>query len=129
MIQSRRNRARLPRNFDALLNAKVSAFLSLCDALRRSVSPRGVTATALSPGYVDTDLSAWKQGDIQPNAMLRTPDIAELALAITSSPHTPSFPTSRYRLQKNRSGEHECRAEMVYERRDCTWVLVLRLRG
>jgi len=67
----------------AAYGASKAALISLCETVSLEESMHGVTATALSPGYVDTDMSAWKHSDIQPDAMLRTADIAELALAIT----------------------------------------------
>jgi NAD(P)-dependent dehydrogenase (short-subunit alcohol dehydrogenase family) len=46
-------------------------------------SARGVSATAISPGYVDTDMTAWKHGELEPSAMLPTADIAEMVLAVS----------------------------------------------
>ncbi|MGV9678387.1 SDR family NAD(P)-dependent oxidoreductase [Nocardia sp. NPDC003482] len=66
----------------AAYGATKAALISLCETLSLEESRRGVSATALSPGYVDTDMSAWKQGELDADAMLPTSDIAELVLAI-----------------------------------------------
>ncbi|RDI46371.1 SDR family NAD(P)-dependent oxidoreductase [Nocardia mexicana] len=63
--------------------ATKAALISLCETVSLEESARGVSATALSPGYVDTDMSAWKHGELDPSAMLPTADIAELVLAIS----------------------------------------------
>jgi NADP-dependent 3-hydroxy acid dehydrogenase YdfG len=42
----------------------------------------GVTATAISPGYVDTDMTAWIRDQIPPAEMITADDIAELTLAV-----------------------------------------------
>lgn len=67
----------------AVYGATKAALISLCEGLTVEESANGVSATALSPGYVDTDMSAWKHGDLGPEDMLRAEDIAELAVAIT----------------------------------------------
>jgi NAD(P)-dependent dehydrogenase (short-subunit alcohol dehydrogenase family) len=41
-----------------------------------------ISATAVSPGYVDTDMTAWKRDEPDQAAILTTGDIAELVLAI-----------------------------------------------
>jgi len=41
-----------------------------------------VNATAISPGYVDTDMTAWIRDRLDPAEMIRVDDIAEIALAI-----------------------------------------------
>ncbi|MBB5915075.1 NAD(P)-dependent dehydrogenase (short-subunit alcohol dehydrogenase family) [Nocardia transvalensis] len=67
----------------AAYGATKAALISLCETVSLEESARGVSATALSPGYVDTDMSAWKHGDLAPDAMLPTADIAELVLAVS----------------------------------------------
>ncbi len=42
-----------------------------------------MTATAIAPGYVDTDMSAWVHDRIGPAEMIPPADIAELILALT----------------------------------------------
>ncbi|BCK58069.1 SDR family NAD(P)-dependent oxidoreductase [Nocardia wallacei] len=67
----------------AAYGATKAALISLCETISLEESAHGVSATALSPGYVDTDMSAWKHGELDPAAMLPTADIAELVLAIS----------------------------------------------
>ncbi|WP_280382900.1 SDR family NAD(P)-dependent oxidoreductase [Nocardia wallacei] len=67
----------------AAYGATKAALISLCETVSLEESAHGVSATALSPGYVDTDMSAWKHGELDPSAMLPTADIAELVLAIS----------------------------------------------
>jgi 3-oxoacyl-[acyl-carrier protein] reductase len=43
----------------------------------------GVSATAISPGYVDTDMSAWTTDTIPAAEMIRPGDVAELGLALS----------------------------------------------
>jgi 3-oxoacyl-[acyl-carrier protein] reductase len=65
----------------SVYGASKSALISLCETLTAEERGNGVTATALSPGFVDTDMTAWTE--LPGTAMLSTADVAELALAIT----------------------------------------------
>jgi 3-oxoacyl-[acyl-carrier protein] reductase len=67
----------------AAYGASKAALISLCETLSLEESRNGVAATAISPGYVDTDMSAWKRGELGRAEMLRAEDVAELAMAIT----------------------------------------------
>lgn len=67
----------------AAYGASKAALISLCETLSLEESSRGVAATAISPGYVDTDMTAWKRGQLDQATMLTTGDIAEMAMAIT----------------------------------------------
>lgn len=67
----------------AAYGASKAALISLCETVSLEESADGVNVTALSPGYVDTDMSAWKHGDVPPEAMITTGDIAELVLALS----------------------------------------------
>ncbi|WES64068.1 SDR family NAD(P)-dependent oxidoreductase [Microbacter sp. GSS18] len=67
----------------AAYSATKAAVVSLCEALCIEESGNGVSATAVCPGYVDTDMAAWKHGEIPPEQMIRADDIAELAVSIT----------------------------------------------
>ncbi|TKA04624.1 SDR family NAD(P)-dependent oxidoreductase [Actinacidiphila oryziradicis] len=66
----------------AAYGATKAALISLCESITVAEGAAGVSATALSPGYVDTDMTAWVHDRIDPAEMIRTDDIAELALAI-----------------------------------------------
>ncbi|MFE2432412.1 SDR family NAD(P)-dependent oxidoreductase [Streptomyces sp. NPDC059373] len=67
----------------AAYGATKAALISLCESITVAEGERGVSATALSPGYVDTDMTAWVHDRIDPTEMIRTDDIAELALSIS----------------------------------------------
>ncbi|MGW2664083.1 SDR family NAD(P)-dependent oxidoreductase [Nocardia tengchongensis] len=67
----------------AAYGATKAALISLCETVSLEESAHGVSATALSPGYVDTDMTAWKRDVLDRSTMLTTGDIAELALAVT----------------------------------------------
>jgi short-subunit dehydrogenase len=67
----------------ALYGATKAALISLCETVSLEESARGVSATAISPGYVDTDMTAWKHGELAPETMLPTADIAEMVLAVS----------------------------------------------
>ncbi|WP_159838349.1 SDR family NAD(P)-dependent oxidoreductase [Nocardia sp. CY41] len=67
----------------AAYGATKAALISLCETVSLEESGNGVSATAVSPGYVDTDMTAWKRDALDRSAMLATGDIAEMVLAIT----------------------------------------------
>lgn len=66
----------------AAYGATKAALVSLCDTLNAEESEAGILATSICPGYVDTDMSAWKHGELAPTAMIRPDDIAELVGAV-----------------------------------------------
>jgi 3-oxoacyl-[acyl-carrier protein] reductase len=66
----------------AAYGATKAALISLCESITVAEGDRGVNATALSPGYVDTDMTAWIRERVDPAEMIKTDDIAELAIAI-----------------------------------------------
>ncbi|MGY1943345.1 SDR family NAD(P)-dependent oxidoreductase [Nocardia asiatica] len=67
----------------AAYGATKAALISLCETVSLEESGNGVSATAVSPGYVDTDMTVWKRDVLDPSAMLSTGDIAEMVLAVT----------------------------------------------
>lgn len=67
----------------AAYGASKAALISLCRSVNVEASADGVSATAICPGYVDTDMAAWTHDRIDPKGMVRVEDIAELALAVT----------------------------------------------
>lgn len=68
----------------AAYGASKAAVLSLVDAVNAEESESGVTATAIAPGYVNTDMSAWTHDTITPDSMIPTADIAVLVGAVLS---------------------------------------------
>lgn len=67
----------------AAYGASKAALISLCESVTLDEAGSGVTATAVSPGYVDTEMSAWTRDKIPPEEMIRAGDVAELVLALT----------------------------------------------
>lgn len=67
----------------AAYGASKAALISLCGSITVAESGNGVSATAISPGYVDTDMSAWVRDTIDPATMISPADIAELVLCIS----------------------------------------------
>jgi 3-oxoacyl-[acyl-carrier protein] reductase len=62
----------------AAYSASKAAALSLADSLNAEESGRGVCATAIAPGYVDTAMSAWVQDQIPAETMIPPEDVAVL---------------------------------------------------
>lgn len=67
----------------AAYGATKAALISLCQSINVEESASGVSATAIAPGYVDTDMSSWVHDRIDPADMIETGDIAELVVALT----------------------------------------------
>lgn len=65
----------------AAYGASKAALISLCDTITLEECVNGITATALSPGYVETDMTAWIPDPRPP--MITTGDVAELMLAVS----------------------------------------------
>lgn len=63
--------------------ATKAALISLCHSVNIEASAAGVSATAICPGYVDTDMAAYVRDQIPQDEMITVGDIAELALAVT----------------------------------------------
>ncbi|MDV3125914.1 SDR family oxidoreductase [Mycobacterium sp. 21AC1] len=68
----------------AAYGASKAAVLSLVEALNAEEAAHGVVATAIAPGYVDTDMSAWVHDQIPPHTMISPEDIAILATSLLS---------------------------------------------
>lgn len=66
------------------------AVVALTHAVRRLGWEHGIRATALCPGYVDTDLTA-KVTDVAREQMTSTEDLAELVATIVQLPNTAAI--------------------------------------
>jgi NAD(P)-dependent dehydrogenase (short-subunit alcohol dehydrogenase family) len=64
-----------------------------CETVTSEEGANGVLATAVAPGYVDTDMAAWVHESIPPGQMMKTADIAELTLALTRLSRWAAVPT------------------------------------
>jgi 3-oxoacyl-[acyl-carrier protein] reductase len=59
------------------------ALVSLCQNLNRAEAEFGVTATTISPGKVDREMTMWQQGRVSPADMLISAEIADVVVALT----------------------------------------------
>lgn len=87
---------------DALVlsGATKAAMLSLMETVNLEESPLGVTATAIAPAYVDTDMSDWIKGTIPADTMIPADDVAsvvELILSLSSRTSITKILMSRSR--------------------------------
>ncbi|WP_430644996.1 SDR family oxidoreductase [Agromyces sp. GXS1127] len=76
----------------AAYSATKAAVVSLCEALCAEEGANGVSATAICPGYVDTDMAAWKHDEIPASEMIRAADVAELAVSLTRLSRNAAVP-------------------------------------
>jgi 3-oxoacyl-[acyl-carrier protein] reductase len=67
----------------AVYGATKAALISLCESIIVAEAETGVTATAISPGYVDTDMTSWLHDRIDRATMIRATDIAALVSAVS----------------------------------------------
>jgi 3-oxoacyl-[acyl-carrier protein] reductase len=66
----------------AAYGASKAALLSLVDTLNAEESGHGVTATALAPGFVDTDMAAWVTDRVPAATMIPVSDVVALVAAL-----------------------------------------------
>ncbi|MGM7644974.1 SDR family NAD(P)-dependent oxidoreductase [Nocardia sp. JW2] len=66
----------------AVYGAAKAALISLLATLNAEESGNGVTATAIAPAYVDTEMSAWIHDQVPPDQMLAVNDIVEMVDAL-----------------------------------------------
>ncbi|MFF5229676.1 SDR family NAD(P)-dependent oxidoreductase [Dactylosporangium sp. NPDC000521] len=76
----------------AAYRASKAALISFCESVTVSEGGQGVTATAISPGYVDTDMTAWVHDRLDPAAMIRAEDVAELVTGVCRLSRTAVVP-------------------------------------
>lgn len=62
--------------------ASKAALISLCETITLDEHAHGVTATTISPGYVDTDMASYAHDQVDSVSMIRTSDVAEMVLAV-----------------------------------------------
>jgi 3-oxoacyl-[acyl-carrier protein] reductase len=90
----------------AVYGATKAALISFMETLNAEESAHGVTATAIAPGYVDTDMSAWVTDTIPAHAMIPVADVVAVAdMLLSLSPRT-AIPT----IVMARSGTNGYRA-------------------
>jgi short-subunit dehydrogenase len=77
----------------AIYGATKAALISLCQSITSEEGANGVTATAICPGFVDTDMTAWAHDELKPSEMISAADIAELAMSVTRLSAHAAVPT------------------------------------
>lgn len=68
----------------AAYGASKAALISLVEALNIEESSAGVSAVAIAPGYVDTDMAAWVHDRIPPHTMIPADDVASIVQTLLS---------------------------------------------
>jgi 3-oxoacyl-[acyl-carrier protein] reductase len=66
----------------SVYGAAKAALISLCQSLNAEESANGVSATAIAPAYVDTEMSAWVHDEVPPRAMIPVEDVVEIVDAL-----------------------------------------------
>ena len=61
----------------SVYSATKAGVVGFSQATQREVGDQGVQVTALCPGLVDTAMTEWARGSVEPQAMIRPEDIAE----------------------------------------------------
>lgn len=62
----------------AAYGASKAALISLLETVNAEESVHGVSATAIAPGYVDTDMSAWTTDTIPADEMITVADVVRI---------------------------------------------------
>lgn len=66
----------------AVYGASKAALLSLLETLNLEESRNGITATALAPAYVNTDMAAWVTDRVPAESMIPVADVVRLVSAL-----------------------------------------------
>ena len=61
----------------AAYSATKFGVVGLTQAMHRELSNEGIAATALCPGFVDTNMTEWVRGEVEQEKMIQPSDIAE----------------------------------------------------
>ena len=62
----------------AAYGAAKAGLMSLCRSVNREESGNGLAATAVAPGYVDTDMTNYKHDTLSPEEMITIADVVEI---------------------------------------------------
>jgi NAD(P)-dependent dehydrogenase (short-subunit alcohol dehydrogenase family) len=60
----------------AAYSATKFGVVGLTQAMHRELSNEGIAATALCPGFVDTNMTEWVRGEVEQEKMIQPSDIA-----------------------------------------------------
>lgn len=90
----------------AVYGSTKAALLSLVDTFNAEEAAQGVVATAIAPGFVDTDMSSWVKDVIAPEQMLPVDDVVSVVdMLVSLSPRTMIN-----RVVMARAGSNGCQA-------------------
>jgi 3-oxoacyl-[acyl-carrier protein] reductase len=84
----------------AAYGASKAALVSLIRSINAEEGANGITASAISPGYVHTDMSAWVSETVAPDTMISVADIVkvvELVLGVSPNAVLPHIIVNRAR--------------------------------
>ncbi|WP_435217857.1 SDR family NAD(P)-dependent oxidoreductase [Streptomyces sp. bgisy034] len=73
--------------------ATKAAVLSLCESVNVEESEAGVSACAVAPGYVDTDMTSWMHERLAPEDMITAEDVAEMVSSVVALSRTAVVPS------------------------------------
>lgn len=76
----------------AAYGASKAALLSLVQSVNIEEGEHGVAASAISPGFVDTDMSAWVTDRIPPESMITVDDVVKVVDLVLSVSRTAVLP-------------------------------------
>lgn len=82
----------------AVYGAAKAAMISLLQTFNAEESASGITATAIAPAFVDTEMSAWVKDRIDPGTMITVADVVavvEMVLNLSSRTFVSSVVMSR----------------------------------
>ena len=65
-----------PQGFLAAYSATKAAVIALTEALGKELAGDGVRCTAICPAFVDTPMTEWVKGQVKPEQMITTADVA-----------------------------------------------------
>lgn len=86
--------------------ASKAAAISLAEAVNAEESGHGVSATAIAPAYVDTDMSAWVQDAVPAETMIPSEDVAIITETLLRLSHRSTIG----RIVMSRAGSDAHRA-------------------
>jgi short-subunit dehydrogenase len=66
-----------PAPWLSVYSATKAAVLAYTQAMNKELNNDGIKSTAFAPGFVDTDMTDFAKGNVSPEEMLKTSDIAE----------------------------------------------------
>lgn len=72
----------------AVYSATKAGVIGLSQATQMELGDAGIQCTALCPAFVDTPMTEWVQGDVEPEKMIQPEDLAEtVRLLLRTSPN------------------------------------------